>query len=502
MDRQHLYQIPGSIEKSPYLLWYVDPQLRRYIDKRILDDCSPSSGAGLQVLKIAQKLVEEVQQLPLEREKYTYTEKSQSGAITALIAYSLFGVKERTGKNLLIRKIRLNREMENLERYFQGTDLKDIYQVSLVIISNSAKFVRNFRFEPDWYVSFCGYSYEKLSKSLADELRLLAGVGFKRTNLGLLYRTCPSTLANLLQRSESNQARRDRSLLLHKCFQETVKAKTFITKDPQPTHYDALFDRYRERKQEQGLDLGDRDETKALLTDLGNMVRNYHHPTGGALPLDAPASTTDVTFGEMQADPREGVSLEDRERRELALAPLRRNFPVDLGGRSEQFELTKLDRKLDKARLTDLILFLLDGLGLTQMEVGEEFERHFASIGKRRTNEIARLAKELYFRNEHQTPTKDVSAEILARYMSYVEPLCVDYYAEMALDLLERVIESTTESSIVDRFVEEIEAHWRFRFKPEGGGLAKVYAFVQRQQQHGNWDDESKIHEDLRLKRK
>ena len=144
---------------------------------------------------------------------------------------------------------------------------------------------------------------------------------------------------------------------------------------------------------------------------------------------------------------------------------------------------------------------MLDGLDLTQIEVGAELERGFTVVGKRRSREIARLAQELWIRHQHQQPAQQISAETLNEYINYIEPLCQDYYTELAIDLLAEAIASTTAASIVEAFIDRIETRWQFKFKPEGGGVSKVAAFVQRQQQHGNWDDESKIHESLRLKK-
>jgi hypothetical protein len=133
------------------------------------------------------------------------------------------------------------------------------------------------------------------------------------------------------------------------------------------------------------------------------------------------------------------------------------------------------------------------------------------------------LGKELYFRYENIPPTTQLSAEIQHEYIRYIEPICEDYYAELAMDILAEVTTNTAESSIVDslsilqrqtlrerdatrterlrqRFIDRIEADWQFQFKPEGAGFDRVYTFIREQQQRGQWDNEQKIHPSLRLK--
>ena len=502
MDRKHLYHIYTKHSQYTYFVPYLEPKLQRYINKRIPDSV-PS-----QVITAAQALVEEVRELPLERKDYTDTQKHQSGSITALLGYTLF----------VRKRVRLDKTLEILQRYFQGTDLEDVSQFSLVVLSHPTKFLKNFRAEQDWYASLCRYSHNKFPKSLTDELRRLAGDKFQRTNLGILARTSPRQIATIVAEQFIKDGEYfNRLVLLHQCFQELVKAekitpnepkfarkvKEFITNEPKPEHYDALLARYRERKTQQHLAITDRAEVTELLEDLSNSVRNYYQPTGGAMSLDTPAfkgekSTSEVTLGEMQEAPAIGISLEEEEKQDLALELLCQNSPsvssLGFGIAADP------DLKLEKARLMDLMLFFLNGLGLTQKEVEKEVDIPQYEISRKVKKEILRLAKELYLRHKKLPLVKQIPAEGLDRYVKDIESICEDYYAQLAIDLLDETVASTTEASIVDRFVDRIETRWQFKFKPEGEGLAKVYAFVMRQQSHGNWDDESKIHKDLRLK--
>ncbi len=503
MERQYFYHIPESIAHPHYLQWHVDARLRRYIHQRIPDDRSSE-----QVVAIARILVQEVQQLHGDaKDTYTLAEQNLSGSITALLAHSLFRK----------RRVRLDSYVEILQRYFPVTELSDVYQISLVVISRPAQFLRNFQPGIDWYSSLCRYSHAKFPKSLTDELRRLAGDDFKRTNLGLLNRCSHSLLETCLKQSGEKGKYIDRLLLLHQCIRETVEAQTFITKDPQPAHYDALLARYQQLKQETDLEIADRTEVLELATSLSNIVRNHYQPTSGAVSLDLPdKSNPKATLGDLQVDNREHISLEERDKRRQAIELLRENSPI------HQASLPP-NRNLAKARLIDLTFFLLDGLRLKQTEVAQELDTAQHTISKQRKREIARLGKELYFRYENIPSTTQLSAEIQHEYIRYIEPICEDYYAELAMDILAEVTTNTAESSIVDslsllqrqtlrerdatrterlrqRFIDRIEADWQFQFKPEGAGFDRVYTFIREQQQRGQWDNEQKIHPSLRLK--
>ncbi len=475
MERQYLYHIPESIDCPPYLRWHIDARLRRYIHQRIPDDCSIE-----QVLEIARILVQEIQQLHGDSKKtYTLAEQNLSGSITALLAHSLFRK----------RRVRLDSYVEILQRYFPLTELSDVYQISLIVISSPAQFLGNFEPGVDWYPSLCQYSHNKFPKALTDELRRIAGDDFKRTNLGLLNRCTPSRLESCLRQSGDKGRYVDRLLLLHQCIGDTIAAQTFITKAPQPAHYDALLARYQQLKQETDLAIVDRQEVVELATYLSNIVRNYYQPTSGALSLDLPdKSNPKATLGDLQADSKQHISLEDRDKQRQAIELLRENSPT------QQSSLPA------KARLIDLTFFLLDGLRLKQIEVGQELDSTQDKVSKQRKRELARLGKELYFCYENRPPTTQLSAEIQHEYIRYIEPICEDYYAELAIDILAEVTISTAGSSIVDRFTQRIEADWQFQFKPDGAGLDRVYTFVREQQQRGQWDDEDKIHPSLRLK--
>jgi hypothetical protein len=460
MDRKHLYQIPESIETHPYLLWRVDPRLRRYIYQRIPENCVPA-----QVVAVAQVLVSEVQQLTGDRQQYPLPAQNLSGCITALLADILFSQK----------KVRLDRLVDILQRHFHGTDLRDVYQVSLVVISNPTKFLGKFRgnFQPhlDWYTNLCLYSHNKFRKSLIDELRKLAGGNFKRTNLGLLNRCSSSRLETCLKHLGEKEKRLDGLLLLHQCFQETVVANQFVTNNPQSVHYDALLARYRERQQVTDLEIVDREAAKELLADLSNMIRNDRQQI--ARSLDAPLGNDNElgTLGDLVADVRESVSLENSELRELALDLLRKNSIVHVAS-------ILPDRQLEKAKSADRILFLLYGLRLTQVEAGIELGCNQTTIGRKHDRQIAKLAQEFYLGYHKLPATTQISIEILDEYGKYIESLCEDYYAELAIDLLTAVIATKPESSVVVGFIDLVETQWQFRFKPGGAGLSKVEAFV------------------------
>ena len=457
MDRKHFYEIPASDEHPPYLGWRVDPRLRRYIHQQIPDGCPP-----IQVLATARMLVEEVQKLTLNRQHYTLPERNLSGAITAFLAYILFSE----------RKVRLDRMVELLERHFQGTQLRDVYQISLVIISHPSKFLANFQPQLDWYASLGWYSHNKFQKSLIDELRRVAGDSFKRTNLGLLNRCSCSRLETCLKQLGEKAQRLERLLLLHQCFQEAVVAKQFITNDPQAVHYDALLARYRACQQVTDLEIIDRVAVQELLTDLSNLIRQDRQQTTRS--LDAPLGNDNElgTLGDLVVDVRESVSLENSELRELALDLLSKNSLVNVAS-------TGTTRQLDRAKLGEQILFLRYGLSLTQDEAGLELGCNQTTIGRNHDRHIAKLAQQFYLGYHKLPTTTQISVEILTEYGEYIKSLCEDYYAQLTIALLTSVIATKSKSSVVEGFVELVETRWQFRFQAGGAGLSRVDTFVR-----------------------
>jgi hypothetical protein len=446
MDRKHLYQIPESIETHPYLLWRVDPRLRRYIHQRIPADYLPA-----QVVEIAQVLVSEVQQLDRARQDYPLPARNLSGSITALLAYILFSQK----------KVRLDRLVDILQRHFQGTDLRDVYQVSLIVISSPAKFLGNFQPQLDWYPNLCWYSHNKFQKSLTDELRRLAGDNFKRTNLSLLNRCSCARLENLLKISGHKGEQLDRLLLLHSCFQETVTARQFTTNAPQSANYDALLARYRERSVGMNEGVIDRRKLKEILADLSNIVRNDRQPINFSLDMSLGSDDdTATTFGDLLAASEPNSSIDHRELRDLAL------------------DLLSKDVSLSTLR-EDCILLLMYGLELNQTETGIALGCNQSTIGRQRDRTIAKLAKQLYFSYYKLPLTTQISIEILAAHVEYIELVCRDYYLQLAIDLLAKTSRGISlESKIIAGFIDQIESQWQLKLKSEDSGLNKIHAFI------------------------
>jgi hypothetical protein len=450
MNREQLYHIPERTEFHPYLRWYLDPRLRRYICDRIPDDY-----LAFQVVKVAKDLVKEIQQLKLEFKEYQLPERNLSGSMTALLAHILF----------LERNVRLDKHHQSLERHFQGTELRDLYQVSLVVMCMPGSFLANFEPEGDWYTSLCSYSHNKFRKSVSDELRRLAGGSFGRTNLGLLKRTSPEYLEIAIDRTEKRGTRFSGLKLLHVCLDEAVKAKEFVTNKPQAAHYDRLLVLYRERKKETDLEIGDRIQLETVLKELSTIVRNYYQLPSWSfdLPLMKDGELG-ATRGDNFEDPRQVGSIEYD----------------DLKAKGWELLSENSRSTAPKIRLADLSIFLLDGLGLTQTEVGIELDRHFAVIGRRRSSQIAKLAKALYLNYKNLPPTTEVSIEIINASKGYVDRLCEEYYLQLAIDLLAEVTESTKATRIAEIFVDRIQSHWQFQFQPAGVGLEKVAAFIER----------------------
>lgn len=438
MDRKHFYEIPAANEKYPYLSWHIDPKLRRYIYQRIAENCLPS-----QVLEIAQILVSEVQELDLNPQDYPIPAQNLSGSITAFLAYILFSQ----------RRVRIANNVELLQHHFHGTELQDVYQLGLIVISHPSKFLRNFQPHLDWYGSLCVYIHIKFQKSLTDELRRIAGDNFKRTNLGLLYRRSSSSIETTLKQLGEKGEYLDGLLLLHQCFVETVQAKKFTTNNPQASDYDALLIRYQNLKKATDVDIVDRVQAQKMLQELSNTIRNSAQSRN--LSLNAPIGEDDtgVELQDIQADSQSRTSLENDDIKASAIELIRQN--------------------------SDRTLFLLYGLGLTQADIGKELNCNQTTVSRQRDRYIATLAKEFYLGYHNLPATTEIAIDMLDAYIYYIKTLCEDYYAELAIDLLAEVTKSETTASIrLAGFVDLIEARWQFKFKPNGCGLKKVDAFV------------------------
>jgi RNA polymerase sigma factor (sigma-70 family) len=467
MDRQYFYQIPTPLDRHPYLQWQIDPRLRRYIYQRIPDDLARS-----QVLEIAQILVVELCQLAtLDLPSYTPAQTCLRGCITALLAQTLF-LDRLVGARV---HLQIRRQIfEPLQLHFQETELQDVYQTGLSIICHPAQFLKNFQPDRlDWYQSFATYSYYKFRQSLIDRLRTLPNAAdFKRTNLGLLYRT---SIEAALKECEPEGARFEGLLLLHQCFREAVVAKEFVTNRPQPSHYDALLARYRSHPQSNKFEIVDRAMTTELLQYLGNTLRNYRQIGTYSLATTVGDTDSGTTFGDLQAAPQAGLAIEDTEIRELAI----------------QF----LDRQPSNS-----VLMLIYGLELTQTEAGSELDLNQATIGRQTKRSIAKLAQEFYLDRTPIESERNLSSEILAKYIDYLTWICEDYYPTLLATMLTEILaDRQIAANIVDVFVERVETQWQFKFKPGGVGSTKIDTFVQQHQQRGKWARNEDIHPSLQL---
>jgi RNA polymerase sigma factor (sigma-70 family) len=467
MDRQYFYQIPSPLDRHPYLQWQIDPRLRRYIYQRIPDNLTRS-----QVLEVAQILVVELCQLTtLDLPSYTPAQTCLRGCITALLAQTLF-LNRSVGRNV---HLQIRRQIfEPLQLHFQETELQDVYQTGLSIICHPAQFLKNFQPDRlDWYQSLATYSYYKFRQSLIDRLRTLPNAAdFKRTNLGLLYR---NSIEAALKECEPAGARFEGLLLLHQCFREAVVAKQFVTNQPLPSHYDALLTRYRSHPDSAKLEIVDRAMAIELLQYLGNTLRNYRQI--GTYSLDTPVSETDggTTFGDLQAAPPEIVTIEDSEVRERAMQLLERQPP-------------------------NCVLLLVYGLELTQTESGIELGLNQATIGRQTKRSIAKLAQEFYFDRTPVESERNLSSEILAKYIDYLTWICEDYYPTLLATMLTEIsADCQIAASLVDVFVDRIETQWQFKFKPGGIGSTKIAAFIQQHQGRGKWARNEDIHPSLQL---
>ena len=397
-DLQVFYTLPSPVAEPPYLQWYTDPQLRRYTLTFIADP-------PIAVAIVAGIIVEQLHQLPIDRQVYTLVDRQISGCMTAFLAHILLAKQQgRWIKFELIPKLELSGSK---------LELADVYAISLEILSDSGTFLR--KYEPGLvgcYENLCAYSYGKFRRIMIDKLRNLPELKhFARTNLGLLVRTSRTRVKKALIESGERGERLLGLLQLVDCVQETVKARQFETKDPQPVHYAALLARYRSRGAELDFTLTDVDCLKQLLVTMGNALRNYELPktTSLDLPVGIDASRT-TTLADLI--PTASLDIESR---------------LEMQTRSHQSQQQVINLLQQLSPTEEKVLFLLYGLKLTQAQAGETLALNQSTIKRQRDRLLAKLAKQLH---QHLSPTKTLTTENLALHINYLTLICQDYYSK------------------------------------------------------------------------
>ena len=430
MDSLKIFcEFPWIDDRQDYLTWQRDPRLARYLSG--LEDRSPAQIADLLVTRI----------------HATPTDRLACGCVTALLAHILFSGSGRA-------RIR-SQIFQPLQYHSIQIELADVYQIALGIISEPIQFLANFQpNSANWYGSLVRYSNYRFDRLLIDRLRSLPGMsGFKRTNLGLLARATPSRIETALSRQGEKDVRLQQMLLLHGCLVEVIAAGNFETRNPQSVHYENLSARYLQQCNRVELAIDDRVTLIKLLEYMGTVIRNYLQPQTDAL---------DRSVGNSDAD---GTSL-------LNLIPDALNLDRLLESRILRQDILDLSSQLPIDR--DRLLMLFYGLEFTQSEVGIELDCSQTTAKHRHDRCLKQLAKDLHIKIFED---ENLSIELLDAIIDRLKLICEDIYAEILLAILTDL--NAIESKIVELFIDRIQHHWQFKFKPAQMGLTKATAFVR-----------------------
>jgi hypothetical protein len=467
MDEIHnlrvFHTLPIPIDRAPYLQWHEDPRLRRYLRSLISEKSLP-----LEVSAIAQVLFAKLQQLPLQRQDYQPGDRDMSGCITALLAQILLSQQQgKWIKSDLFTK---------LQHQAPTIELADLYTMGLVILSDPGRFLHNFK--PDlisWYDSLCRFSYGKFRRSLVDRLRNLPDLQhFKRTNLGILVRASDKRVKAALIEDGEQGERLAGMFFLHQCLKETVEAKQFETRNPQPVHYAALLARYIEQGSEMQFSIPDPERLKDILKSMGNALRNYEQPLIDSLDRSVGNGehSQGTTLGEMInipiADEDSIIGKQEREQLQEQVVNLLLQLPLEP------------DRVI-----AERILLLLYGLDLTQTEVGVELGCHQATIKRQRDLIVAKLSMQLH---QELFPYQQLTTNELGIYVDYITFSCKDYYPELLNEILTSIDKEIDQarSSITDLFITEIKTQWQFQFRSGQMGITKAHNFVRSRREENH----------------
>jgi hypothetical protein len=453
-DRLKVFHtLPMSIDRHPYLDWCEDLRLKRYLYRLITDDTVPPT-----VTAIAQTIVAKLERLPPTRGDYSQLDRDLCGCVTALLAGILLSRKRG---NWIKADI-----FEKLQRYGSTLELKDIYAIGLQILSDPRWLVRGFAPDPKlvWLDLLRAYSQTKFQRSLVDGIRKLPGLKhFKRTNLGMLVRTSTGRVKAALIAGGERGERLETMLLLHQYLTETVKAKKFETKNPQPAHDRELLARYTTQVGESH-PIPDLDKLKELLTAMGNTLRNYEQPQLDSIDRPVGSGDNDRAF-------RVGDSI--------ATSPDTEQIPNELSSVETFVERQNLRQQVVEllSQLSgerERMLMFLYGLALKQVPAGLELGCNPCNISRRRSRLSLELAQQLW----QQLAQGELTAELLATLVKSIEDICEDYYAELLVGMLTE-IDLTSSGEICKEFIDRVQIRWQFTFHPDRQGAIAAEKFVR-----------------------
>ena len=501
------YTLPTSIEASPYLRWYRDRDAEIYIQKLIGELELP-----LKEEPIAKILIEK---LEIERER----ERELSGSISALETQiflsqqsgkwiqterltqlqqplSIVDLRSLAPENpknrglracstALLAELLLSRRrgtwirsdiFEKLQKYDTSIGLKDIYAIGIDILCDPKHFVRGFapQANVNWYRNLRAWSETKFRRSVVDGVRKETGLKyFKRTNLGILKLSTDTRVEQVLIAAGEKGDRLKGMLLVHLSLQETVKAKTFDTKNPQPAHYQELLNQYHDRRGGLTLPIPDWETLKELLTAMGKILRSYEQPRISSLetPLGNGEAGQSITLGETlvgtAGSPRGAESASESTTHGLTHIEA-----IDCQAQAIHL-LHQLPIKEQR------LLIFLYGLQLNEEEAGLELGCHQSTVNRRRERMLLGIVRKL----NPQLVTAELTTALLDEIIDELKGIYEDYCPELLVEILTDVAAANPPEGVERAFIDRIQAHWQFEFHLEERGSTKVKAFVESKSQ-------------------
>jgi hypothetical protein len=344
-------------------------------------------------------------------------------------------------------------------------DLHDLYQIGLELISQPHHFLHNF--DPTkaianghWYPSFYKWSQQKFDRLLIDKIRNQKGMSsFKRSNLSLISRATPTKIAKALTHQGYPPSSHHTYLTLHHCLSSAVQAKNFNTANPQTTDYTEILTLHRQTSSTP-LNL---NQIISHLEKLGQALRNYEQLRLQSIdiPLNPTSHQTlsDITISD-QPTPIDSAILDEYQQQISHL----KNTVIQL--------LQQLPIK------QDLILLLLYGLKLTQLDTSQELHCHQSTIPKNRTKILAHIAQATYQLTRNQS--SPLSSEQLQPIITHLIALCQEHYPDLLNQLIYQHRDSLPETlreRNFDSLITAIQTHWQITFIPQGPALTKLQKF-------------------------
>lgn len=429
-DTRIFFTLPQVSSNPPSIRWIEDPRLQRYIHQLSTPD------RGL----IAYHLVT------------TAATPTTNNCLTALLAHIAF-----------IPAHRLRSTHALLQQYYT-TDLADIYQIGLEIVSQPRKFLSNF--DPDrsvtagyWYPTFYKWCQQKFDRRLTDTIRAQKGMsGFKRTDLGLVVRATTAKIVKAIVQQGYPTVTHPIYLALHSCLEKAVKAGRFDTAQPQAAHYAEVLALYRQRQ----VSTLDYAQIVSYLTQLGAAVRNYDR-------LRVESSDKVVSA----ADNRPLIDIiGDRQDGE-------ENAPLDKIIRAEYQQqvvrangiITTLLQQLPID--SDRLLWLLYGLALTQTETGRELKCNQTTVMRRNERVLATLAQNIYEQINDRLPPTSLSSEQLQQIVNQNLAFCQQYYPDLLAQTIQQI-----DPLELQTLIERVCARWQIQLQPDGAAIARLTQII------------------------